>query len=111
MSFTYSDHTIIGTFKGEILSGKEPLPWIMFKIPVAVTLYDRRGERTILIVNERVVIQGTENIKAARFKLKDGCEILAKGQRVPAFAVMGDEENTRGTVLLAALFQVSGGRP
>ena len=107
MSLSYSSLTVIGQVKGEIMSGFEPMPWIMFTVPVVVIVWDRNGVRTPLIVNERIVVQGSENIKIVRSQIKTHSTILAQGQRVPAHAVTDSEERCiRGSVLLAAVCQV-----
>jgi len=108
MALSYNNRTIAGKIDGgsSILSGTKPLPWIMIHIKTAAMVWDAYGTRSAVSLTERVVIQGKENIKSIRPRLIPGCEVLAMGQAVPAFAVANDG-TTRGIVTLASILQVA----
>jgi hypothetical protein len=105
MSLSYSNRTVAGEVSGEILSGYEPLPWLMVPIEVGVMVWDRQGLRCGLSMTERVVIQGKENVGIYRHKIYQGCEVLAMGQSVPVYAVANDS-GMRGSAMLASIFQI-----
>lgn len=106
MGLLHNNRTIIGRMAGEILSGNEPMPWIMIPVKLVAVVWDRLGRETTVTFTERVVVRGKDNIRATRAKIYPGCEVLAMGQGVPSYAVMTDI-NTRGVVTLASVLQVS----
>jgi len=87
--------------------GKQPLPWVMFTVRTSAMVWDRFGNRAISPVTERVVIQGEENVKLHRVRIRQGVEVLVVGQVVPARVVAADAD-IRGTVCLASLLQFPG---
>lgn len=105
MTLSISHRTIGGQLHGEILSGREPLPWILLPVKVAVVVWDRNGNRATVFIHERVLIQGTANIQALRSKLYDGCTIFAMGQGVPSRTVANDLE-WKGILTLASICQI-----
>ena len=105
MTLSVSHRTIGGQLHGEILSGREPMPWILLPVKVAVVVWDRNGRRATVFIYERVLIQGTANIHAIRPRLYDGCTVFAMGQGVPARVVANDLD-WKGTLTLASVCQV-----
>jgi hypothetical protein len=109
MSFSLNDCTYIARITGDrVLKGKEPLPWILFRIEAPAMVWDRYGRRTRVWVRDRVVIQGKENCKAFGPKLVKGKGIVVKGQRVPVYSVAADEPALRHaeTAILSTLLQI-----
>lgn len=106
MALSYSQHTVAGRIDGEIVSGREPLPWIMIPVLVNLVLWDRMGNRAPVKSKQRIVIQGRENIHLMRPRLRYGAEILATGQVVPSYTVANDGD-LKGEVTLASLVQIA----
>lgn len=104
MSLSFSNRTVAGRIVGQIETGREPLPWILIEVQYAAHVWDRYGNRAPVLTHERVIIQGAENIKALRPKLRFNVEILAMGQGVPGRVVAGDRD-VRGQVTLASIIQ------
>ena len=101
--------TVAGVVVG-LRVGRMPLPWMMMETKVACVVWDRQGRRANLWTQERIVLQGEENVKAYVAAVRKGTGILATGQRVPAFSVAADSD-MRGQVLLASLLQVQNPQP
>ena len=107
MSLSYNCYTVGGTILGEIQQGYEPQAWLLVTIRMGSVVWDRYGNRVPVPTQERIVIQGKENVKEFKRRLYEGLEVLASGQYLPAKYVIGDAE-IRGKVLSASTFQIGG---
>jgi hypothetical protein len=109
MLFSLNDCTYIARITGDrVLRGKEPLPWILFRIEVPAMVWDRYGRRTRVWVRDRVLVQGKENCTTFLSKIIKGRGIVVKGQRVPVCTVAADEPALRHaeTAVLSAVLQI-----
>lgn len=106
----YLDLQTVAGVVVDLQIGHMPLPWLLVRVKIACAVWDRKGRRANLWTQERIVLQGEANVKAYSEAVRKDLGILAVGQRVPAFSVMGDSAQ-RGTVMLASLLQVQNPQP
>ena len=96
-------------FAGVIKSvtyGKEPYSWALLEVMSVCNVVDRYGTRLAEKVYCRVIVQGTENVKALRPRMKEGHYVYAMGQLAPIrFAAA--ESAQKGNALLAADIKIS----
>ena len=95
--------TIAGEISSNPFWGREPLPWMMVVIRTYARVWDRFGNVTQVKGHERVVVQGTVNLKKIAPRMVLGVSVFAAGQRVPASAAGPD---VKGDVLLADVFNI-----
>jgi hypothetical protein len=95
--------TLAGEISAKPIRGKEPLPWMMVRVCSYAKVWDRFGNITQVKVQERVVVQGTVNVKKMLPRMVLGVSVFAAGQRVPASAAGPD---VKGDVLLADVFNI-----
>jgi hypothetical protein len=94
---------IAGELVGQPTRGREPLPWMLVTVRSSTRVWDRFGNIVHVPFEERVVVQGSINIKKLHPRMLPGLSVFAAGQRVFADKVGPD---VPGTVMLADVFNI-----